>query len=178
MVEIFQEASQMIQDGLNSIVANPSVTLLNLIVFVIMIFIVRKFLWQKVTDFIEKRQHALVKEFEDAEEQRKIAHELQQKAITEYENMHAETESLKQKLVQDAYHEQEKLINDAKAEAKQRLAQAEKDIQSEIERANEDIRQSIKEVAFAAAEKIVKHEINRDKHQALIDEIIEERDNQ
>ncbi len=174
--DIFEEASQAIQDGLNSIVLHPSVVLLNVIVFLIMLFFVKHFLWGKITLFLEQRQQALTEEFDKASEERQNAQALEQKAISEYERMKAETDSLKSKLTQDAYKQQEKLIEEAKKEAKHRIEQADKDIEYEIQRANEDIRQSIKEIAFAAAEKIVKREINQDEHNDIIDELIEERD--
>jgi F-type H+-transporting ATPase subunit b len=174
--EIFQEASESILEGLQSVVENPSVVLLNIIVFLIMLVFVRIYLWGRITEFLEKRQAALSEEFDKAESERKNAQALEQKAITEYEKMKLETEDLKTKLTQDAYVQQEKLVEEAKAEAKHRLEQASKDIEYEIVRANEDIRQSIKEIAFAAAEKIVKHEIDHDKHQDMIDNIIKERD--
>ena len=66
------------------------------------------------------------------------------------------------------------MITNAKKEAKRRLDQAEKDIEYEILQANEDIKQSIKEVAFLAAQKIVKREIDESVHQDIIDEILQE----
>lgn len=174
--EIFQDASEGILEGLQSVVDNPSVVLLNMIVFLVMLIFVRIYLWGRITEFLEKRQSALNEEFEIASQERKNAQELEQKAISEYEKMKTETEDLKTKLTQDAYLQQEKLVEEAKAEAKHRLEQVDKDIEYEITRANEDIRQSIKEIAFAAAQKIVKHEIDHDKHEDMIDEIIKERD--
>ena len=174
--EIFENASNSIQEGLESIVNDPGVVLLNVIVFLLMMVVVRVFLWEKVTAFLDKRQNALTEEFEKVASERAHAQELQQQAISDYERMKAETEDLKSKLTQEAYKEQERIVEDAKNEAKMRIKQAEKDIEYEIAQANEDIRQSIKEIAFTAAEKIVKREIDHDKHQDLIDEIIKERD--
>ncbi len=176
MEEIFEEASKIISDGLNSIVNDPSVVLLNIIVFLVMLVVVRTFLWDKVTRFLELRQKALTKEFDLAKEERQRAQELQKQAITDYEKMKNETDELKSKLTQEAYKQQEKLIEDAKKEAKHRIQQAEKDIEYEIAQANEDIKQSIKTIAFSAAEKIVKREIDQDRHEDIIDEIIAKKD--
>ena len=84
------------------------------------------------------------------------------------------TKLLKEKLTLEAYQQQEELIVGAKKEAKRRLDQAEKDIEFEIIQANDRIKQSIKEIAFAAAEKIVKREIDESVHQDIIDDIIKE----
>ncbi|MFA6800845.1 MAG: F0F1 ATP synthase subunit B [Acholeplasmataceae bacterium] len=174
--EIFQEASEIMQDGLNSVMLHPSVVLLNIIVFLIMLFFVRRFLWKNITEFLDKRQNALTEEFDKASLERKNAQEMEQKAISEYGKMKAETDDLKTKLTQEAYKQQEKLVEAAKKEAKNRLEQASKDIENEIAKANEEIRQSIKEIAFAAAEKIVRREIDQEQHSDIIDELIHERD--
>ena len=66
-------------------------------------------------------------------------------------------------------------LRSAKEEAKRRLEQAEKDIEHEIFKANEEVKQSIKEIAFSAAAKIVKREIDESVHQDIIDELLKER---
>lgn len=175
MSEIFSEVTQAIQEGLNSVFDRPDIVLLNIIAFFVLVFFVRKFLWTKVTDFLEKRQLALTESLANADAERARAKELQEKSVTDYEAMKEETRQLKEKLTLEAYKQQEELITNAKKEAKRRLEQAEKDIEYEVAQANEDIKQAIKEVAFAAAEKIVKREIDESLHQDIIDEIIAER---
>ncbi len=174
MAEIFQEATEAIQEGLNSVLNRPDIVLLNILAFFIMVLLIKKFLWSKVTDFLEARQNALMEAMEKAEQERKQAKELQEKSLADYELMKEETRVLKEKLTQEAYKQQEELITGAKKEAKRRLEQAEKDVEYEIAKANEQIKQSIKEVAFAAAEKIVKREIDESIHQDIIDDIIAE----
>jgi len=171
---IFDELVQGIEDGLNSAFDRPDIVLLNLIAFFVLVWIVKTFFWSKVTSFIDQRQQALHQAMEDAENERARAMEIQAKATKDYEQMKEETRELKEKLTQEAYQQQEALLEQAKAEAKRKLDQAEKDIQFEIEQANEQIKQSIKEIAFVAAEKIVKREIDESVHQDIIDEIIEE----
>jgi F-type H+-transporting ATPase subunit b len=173
--EIFAEVTQAIQEGLNSVFERPDIVVLNIIAFFVLVFFIRKFLWVKVTDFLEKRQLALTESLANADAERARAKELQEKSVTDYEAMKEETRQLKEKLTLEAYKQQEELITNAKNEAKRRLEQAEKDIEYEIAQANEDIKQAIKEVAFAAAEKIVKREIDESLHQDIIDEIIAER---
>ncbi|MDX9692000.1 MAG: F0F1 ATP synthase subunit B [Acholeplasmataceae bacterium] len=175
MKEIFQDATRAIQEGLNSVFKEPHIVLLNIIAFFILVFFIRKFLWVKITDFLEQRQLALTESLAKADAERARAKELQEKSVSDYEAMKEETRQLKEKLTLEAYKQQEELITNAKKEAKQRFEQAKKDIEYEIAQANEDIKQAIKEVAFAAAEKIVKREIDESLHQDIIDEIIAER---
>ncbi|OHE39836.1 MAG: ATP synthase F0 subunit B [Tenericutes bacterium GWE2_38_8] len=174
MNEIFEEVVLAIEEGLYSVINRPDVVLLNIVALVILILIIRKFFWSKVTAFLEARQQALSEALDTAEMERNTARELQEKSVKDYEAMKDETRQLKEKLTLEAYQEQEKLITNAKKEASRRLAQAEKDIEFEIAQANQDIKQSIKEIAFAAAEKIVKREIDESVHQDIIDELTQE----
>jgi len=172
--QIFDEVVQGIEDGLYSIINHPSLVLLNILAFIVLMFFVKKFLWEKVTKFIDLRQQALMEAMETADQERARAQELQAKSSKDYEQMKEETRQLKEKLTQDAYRQQEELILSAKKEAQRRLEQTELDIQFEIAQANEEIKQSIKEIAFLAAEKIVKREIDESVHQDIIDSILEE----
>lgn len=172
--QIFDEVVQGIEDGLYSIINHPSLVLLNILAFIVLMFFVKKFLWEKVTRFIDLRQQALMEAMETADQERARAQELQAKSSKDYEQMKEETRQLKEKLTQDAYRQQEELILSAKKEAQRRLEQTELDIQFEIAQANEEIKQSIKEIAFLAAEKIVKREIDESVHQDIIDSILEE----
>lgn len=174
MNEVFDQITEMVEDGLYSVMNMPEIVLFNILALIVLLFFVRTFLWKKVTLYLEKRQSALSEAMDQADEERRIAKSLQEKSLKEYENMKEDTKQLKERLTQDAYKEQEKLISNAKAEVKRRLEQAEKDIEFEIQQANEDIKQSIKEIAFSAASRIVKREIDESVHQDIMDEILKE----
>ncbi len=175
MNQVFEDAIQAIQTGLNSVFEQPHVVILNLLAFLVLLFFIRKFFWGKITLFLEKRQEALSKALDEADEERARAKALQANSLKEYEQMKEETKALKEKLTLQAYREQEQLIEKAKRDAKRRLEQAEKDIEHEIHEANETIKRSIKEVAFEAAKKIVKREIDESLHDDIVEEIISER---
>ncbi|MFH0767506.1 MAG: F0F1 ATP synthase subunit B [Bacillota bacterium] len=176
MNEIFEEATQMIQSGLNSVLERPDILIFNILAFFVLVFFVKRFLWKHVTNFVDARQKALNEELDLASQERELAKSLQEKSLKDYEKMKEETRVLKEKLTLEAYQQQEELIVGAKKEAKRRLDQADKDIEFEIIQANEQIKQSIKEIAFAAAEKIVKREIDENVHQDIIDDIVQERE--
>jgi len=170
--EIFQKVSEMIEKGLYSVVHNPDIVLLNIVALLVLLIFVRKFLWGRVTTFIEMRQEALTEALTLADAEREKAKQMQEQSTLEYENMKKETSNLKEKLVSEAYRQQEELITSAKNESRRRMEQTEKDIAFEIEKANEDIKLSIKKVAFIAAEKIIKREIDEDIHQDIIEDVI------
>jgi F-type H+-transporting ATPase subunit b len=172
--EVFDQITEMVENGLYSVQDMPEIVVFNILALIVLLIFVRTFLWKKVTLYLEKRQIALSEAMDQADEERRVAKSLQEKSLKDYENMKEETRQLKEKLTQEAYKEQEKLISNAKLEAKRRLEQAEKDIEYEISQANEEIKQSIKEIAFSAASRIVKREIDESVHQDIMDEILKE----
>lgn len=174
MNEVFDQITIMVEEGLYSAINNPEIVIFNILALLVLLIFVRTFLWKKVTLYLEQRQAALSEAMDQADEERRVAKSLQEKSLKDYENMKEETRQLKEKLTQEAYKEQEKLISNAKQEAKRRLEQAEKDIEYEIQQANEEIKQSIKEIAFSAASRIVKREIDESVHQDIMDEILKE----
>jgi F-type H+-transporting ATPase subunit b len=176
VAEIFEEVSLLIEEGLYSVINRPDIVLLNILALFVLLVIVRKFFWERITNFVAARQAALTEALSNADLERQKAKEMQEKAMQDYEHMKQETTELKDKLMKEAYRQQEELITSAKQEAKRRLEQAEKDIQFEVLQANDEIKESIKKVAFAAAEKIVKREIDEDVHQDIIDEVIQTSD--
>lgn len=172
MKEIFERVALLLDEGLNSIFERPDILILNILAFIVLLFFVRFFLWKKINAFLERRQEALSEAINKADEEREKAQALQDRARQDYADMKKETDALKERLMKEAYQEQDKLIEEAKLAAKQRIEQAERDIEYEVAQANEDIKASIKEVAFMAASKIVKREIDESLHQDIFDDLL------
>ena len=174
MQEIFEEVSSIIDAGLNSVITNPDIVLLNIGALIVTAIVVRKFFWSKITAFLDKQQQTLTEALQEAEALKKEAIHLQENAKAEYQKMREETKKLKQNLEKEAKIQAEALLLQAEKDANKKLEQAEKQIAFDVSQAQEDIKQSIKSIAFTAARKIVSKEIDEETHQHLIDEVIQE----
>lgn len=73
----------------------------------------------------------------------------------------------------EANARREEIINDAKAEAKRRLDKAQVEIDQEIKNKQQEIQDMIVTTAFAAATRILEHEVDKDKYIQMVNEIIE-----
>lgn len=174
MQEIFQEVSDIIDAGLNSVINDPDIVLLNIVALIVLALFVRKFFWSKITQFLDKQQEALTEALTEADQEREKAIALQQKATEEYQQMRQDTQALKETLTKQAKLEAEQLVAKANEDADKKVKLAEKQIAYELKQAEEEIKQSIKTIAFSAAKKIVGKELDEKTHQKLIDESIEE----
>ena len=174
MNEIFEKIVVAVQEGLESIFKRPDLLIMQLCATIILFLILRFAFWKKITSFIEKRQAKMEEDLAIAKEEKEKAKQLRKDTVLEYESVKKESKDLKEQLNKEAHKEKDRILTEARQEAKRRLEQVELDIQHEIRENNEKMKKTIKEIAFTAAEKIVKHEIEKDAYDEIIEEAIEE----
>lgn len=170
----FKEIVDQLMLELEAIFSDWQMIVWQLLATLVLIIVVRVFLWKPITNFIEKKQEALNKELYDAKNEKERLQQVKQETLKEYETVKIEAQDIKKALQEEAQQEKEQIIAEARLEAKRRLDQVELDIQQEIRESNEKIRNMIKDIAFDAAEKILQHEIDGDTYEAMLDEIIDE----
>lgn len=166
---------QAITEGLMSIFQNWEAVVIQLLATLVLFIVIRLFLWKPITRFLAKRQTALYKELEDAKAEKERVAQIKQDTLTEYENMKNEARFIKESILREAQAEKERVITEARGEAKRRLSQVEADIAQEIRDNHQKVRDTIKEVAFAAAEKIIQQEVNEDDHAQMVEQLIDEK---
>lgn len=187
MDEVLQEISDFVNQCLSFLGKQPSMATevsdleSNLIsigmqlasTFVLFLF-VYFFLWKKITRLIEARQEKALSELKGAQEAKERALKLVLEKDAEYQTAKEEARRLINEAVKEGNIQKDKIIEDAKEEARRRLNNADEEIKLEIEKSKKEIKDAIVDVAFAAAEKIVKKEIDRDKHHDIVKEFIKE----
>ena len=127
-------------------------TIINLLV---LLFLMKKFLYKPVLGTIAKRQELLAGEFARAEESQKEAKELKET----YEAFLSDAKTEKVKIIKEAKvqaeKEYDKILADADEKAKQVILDAKLAGQSEKEKAVKEAEMEITKLAVAAASKIV-----------------------
>jgi F-type H+-transporting ATPase subunit b len=88
--------------------------------------------------------------------------------------MRKETEELKNMLTKNAKKDAEKVLFEANLVAEKKLNLAEKQIELEYKKVESEIKESIKDLAFTAAKKIIKKEIDEKTHKRIIEETLDE----
>ncbi len=139
----------------------------------ILFIVVKKFFWQKITKFLEARRDAIDGELATANKANEKAAELESKLTQEYENSKLEIQTLIANAVKEGNILKQEIVSEAKKEAELRLSNATKDIEFEVKKQEQAIKDEIISIAFAAAEKIVAHEVDQKKHLKLVTDLIE-----
>ena len=158
-----------------NIVAPESLILWTTIIFLLLLFLLRKFAWKPILGAVRTRETSINDALAAAE-----------KAKLEMQNLHADNEKLLQEaraerelMMKEAREIKTKMIADAKEEAKaeadKTIAQAQAAIESEKKAAIAELKQQVASLSLEIAEKVVKHELSdKDKQLKLVDEMLGE----
>ena len=158
-----------------NIVAPESLILWTTIIFLLLLFLLRKFAWKPILGAVRGRETSINEALAAAE-----------KAKLEMQNMHADNEKLLQEaraerelMMKEAREIKTKMISDAKEEAKteanKMVSQAQAAIESEKKSAIAELKQQVALLSLEIAEKVVKHELSdKEKQLQLVDQMLGE----
>lgn len=148
-------------------------TIMVLISTLLIIFIAKKFFWNAVLDYIEKRKAYLEGEYQQANLARKEGNEYKTQYEKELSNAKSYANEIVDQAKLEAKKEYQSIIDQAKKESNLMIEKAKVNIEFERKQAEAQMNDRIKEVAFSAAEKMIKKEINDSTKQQYVEEFLE-----
>ena len=148
--------------------------ILQMIVFLILIWVTMKFIWPALMKAMDERAHRIEEGLSAAEKARKDLADADARVADEIRKARAEATSIIDKAHQQANQIIEKAKQDAIVEAQRQKATAAADIESMTHRAREELRGQVASLAVSGAEKILKREIDANAHKALLDQLVAE----
>ncbi len=140
----------------------------------VQMFIIKKFLLDKILHVLDQRREAADKQITDAQNAKKEALEIKQ---TYEQNMLQATQKANEILVsaqKTAVERSEKIIGDAQQQAAQIKSKASADIAMEKKKAINEAKDEISSLAMAIASKVVERELDEKDQSGLIDRFINE----
>jgi F-type H+-transporting ATPase subunit b len=142
--------------------------------FLITLWLVRRFAWERLLRFIEHRRETIAASFSEIETGRQEIAAGKRRVETELEKI----EATHRARIQDAAREAEKLAADIREDARRDTVtmrqKAKSDIALEIDKANVTLRNRMVDAVFVTAERILKEKLDREKHARLIDKFLDE----
>jgi F-type H+-transporting ATPase subunit b len=143
-----------------------------LINFLILLFLLRLFLWKPITGMLDERQRR-IKESLEAAERMKEETQASERAIQEQiEAARQEGQQIIANSQQIANRVQEEGRVQAQAEAETMLARARSEIQLERDNAIAELRKEFADITVQAAEKVIGQSLDKSSHQKLIEEVL------
>ena len=145
-----------------------------MIVFLILIWVTMKFIWPPLTLAMDERAKRIAEGLSAAEKARKDLADADARVADEIRKARSEATGIIDKAHQQASQIIEKAKQDAIVEATRQKATAAADIESMAHRAREELRGQVASLAVSGAEKILKREIDQNRHRELLTELAAE----
>ena len=138
----------------------------------ILLALVRKFLWKRVMAVLEARQQEIDGIYDAAGKDRREAAQMKEDYTARLSNARDEADRLVKNAVDTAHNRGDAIVNDAKKEATHLKQKAEQDIEQEKRKAYSELMGEISGMAADIAGRMVEREINADDHRELVEEFI------
>ncbi len=161
-----------------SFLVSPNVGLMlwTLLVFAISLYVLKKVVFPRIQEALDKRQRAIEESIDAASNTRKEAEEL----LAEYRERLREARDQAEEIVARArkageVHERESLEK-AKAQREELMEQTRRDIEAETRRAIQEIRNEVADLTVRATEKVTRKTLTEDDQRRLVEEALGELD--
>ncbi len=161
-----------------SFLISPNVGLMiwTLVVFLISLFILRKWVFPLIGEALDKRAKTIEGEIDAAGELRQEA----DKVLAEYRERLKEARAQSEEILQRARQTAESHEHEARNRSQEILAEAakraERDIDAATKRALDDIRREVADLTIMATEKVTRKTLNDSDQQRLVEEALSELD--
>lgn len=160
--------------GIGALGINLQSFLFQLITFVLVLIILRKFVYGRLVDTLEARRQAVVDSLKAAEQSVKDLEQAETKVAALIEEAREEARGI----VETAHKESNAMIEDAETKASRKaehiIAQAETRMQHEVASAREALRSETAVLVAAATEKILREKVDAKTDAKLIEAAIKE----
>jgi F-type H+-transporting ATPase subunit b len=146
-----------------------------LVIFIGLIFLMRKFAWKPILDAVNEREEGIRNALLSAENAKKEMLNLQ----SSNEKLVAEARAERDAMMKEAREIKEKMINDAKSEAQTQgekmIAQAKAAIESEKNAAMAELKNQVSTLSLEIAEKVLRDELsNKESQTKLVEKMLDD----
>jgi F-type H+-transporting ATPase subunit b len=155
---------------------NVGVMLWTLVAFGFTLLLLRKLVFPRISDALEKRQHAIEESIDSAERTRQEADKL----LAEYRKRLTEAREQADEIVAKARQAAETHEREGQEKGRELVAEAskraERDIEAATQRALQEIRKEVADLTVLATEKVTRKTLTEDDQRRLVEEALSEMD--
>lgn len=153
---------------------NPMQIAANIGNFLILVYIVKRFFYDKINNFIQQRTEEIVKEINEAEELKTQGEQFKSEYQQKIQTVQDESRHIILEATQRGEERKSEIIKAAQEEAEIILERNKTEIEREKEKVLEEVKNNIVDLSIYAAEKVVSGSLDKDKHEKLILDFIAE----
>ena len=161
-----------------SFLVSPNLGLMiwTLIVFTISLYVLKKVVYPRIQEMLDKRQRMVEEQISAAERTRKEAEKLLAEYRERLSEAREQAETILARARKAADATETAALSDAKAKREELLEATKREIQAETRRAIQDIRNEVADLTILATEKITRKTLTEDDQKRLVEEALSELD--
>ncbi|MFC1595760.1 F0F1 ATP synthase subunit B [Candidatus Margulisiibacteriota bacterium] len=137
--------------------------------FLIVLFILKKVLYKPLMDFMQKRQDSLALDLKQSKKERQEAAEILEQQKEHLQQARKEAQSIREKAEQIAINEHKTIVNKAHLDAEQIIESTKLEIKKEVQAAKEELTGEIGQLAVEVATHVIEKEVNPDLVKEYVD---------
>ena len=149
-------------------------TVIMIVFFILLIYLVSKFAWGPVMDMMKKREDYVASEIEAAEQSRAAAEKAQKESIEQLNNTKQEAQQIIEEARSAGVKLEQDIVASAKKEAERIKQSAQEEIQNEKEKALQALQEKVASLSVLIASKVIEKEISAQDQEELIADYIKQ----
>lgn len=146
----------------------------NLVAFLILVVLLKKFAWDKLIDVLDERQKLVEGQLDDAAKNQKEALLLLEENQEKLKNAQKEIKDMMEDAREQSKIEKQAILEEARKQAEQLKINAQRDIEDEKKKALEEINKQIADLSVLVASKILEKELDTTAQSEYVDKVIKE----
>lgn len=139
----------------------------------IIVLICRKFFWNKLLDFVKKRQQLIQSNIDQSEKLKAQAQSVKDEYDEKMKGAADQANTIIDNAREQATLEKQQILESAAQQARRIEDSAHEEVEREKLEAQSQMRQAITEVAMAAARQILGEELDEERQKKIIDDFID-----
>ncbi|HVK06454.1 MAG TPA: F0F1 ATP synthase subunit B [Armatimonadaceae bacterium] len=151
---------------------NLNAFLVNIFGFLLLLFVLNRFLFQPVGGLLDQRQKDIASTYEQLENDQKQMASLKGEYEQRLSAIEAEGRERINTMIKEAQSSRDQLLHEAQVRSKDMVTRAESEIEREREQALITIRQQVVDLALGAATKVIGNSLDEPRQRTLIEEFI------
>ncbi|WP_096156360.1 MULTISPECIES: F0F1 ATP synthase subunit B [Bacillus] len=149
-------------------------SVVQLVVFLTLLYLLRKFAWDKLMDMMKQRENHIAGEIDAAERSNQEAKKLLEQQTAALKEARLEAQGLVENAKKIAEDQKSDIVKAAQEEANRLKEAAKKEIQQEKEQAVVALREQVASLSVLIASKVIEKELNEKDQQKLIDDYVKQ----
>ena len=146
----------------------------NIVNFIILYFIIKHFFYEKINNFMKARTDEINSEIVNADTLKVEAQGFKEEYIGKLSTIEDQSREIMKDATLKAQEKRNEIIKSAEEEAQRVLTRNKVEIEREKEKALEEVKTNIIDLTIFATEKVIKASLDKEKHEKLILDFIEE----